>query len=386
MGEYNAKSFDADIAILGLGSMGSFAFWQTAKSKQTVIGFEQYKPGHAQGAGHGETRIFRTAYGEGVEYVPLLQEARTLWKELEDETQVELYTENGGIMFGPENDSFMENVGKSVHVYNLPHKTWNGKEARKAYPQIQFKDNQTAIYEELAGYIRPELAIETAVKRGEELGGKIYAETPVTAIDADSAGVTVSTAIRQFRVKKLIVSAGGWTNSLLPQLNLPLELERQVLVWYDAKNPELFTPEKFPIFSRVVDGVGFYGFPSLDGKTVKVAIHRGDSDIIHHPSEVDREIRDKDLEVVTKLVKEYLPGLEPEPVKAKTCFYTNTPDEHFVIGEAPGLSNVILLGPMAGHGFKFAPVIGKIGANLALGKTSGLAIDIFNPGRFINKI
>lgn len=117
---------------------------------------------------------------------------------------------------------------------------------------------------------------------------------------------------------------------------------------------------------------------------MKVAIHHGGGDIIDHPSEVDRQIHNKDLDAVTKLVKEYLPNLNPDPVNAKTCFYTNTPDEHFVIGEAPGLSNVILLGPMAGHGFKFAPVIGKIGADLALGQTPGLAIDIFNPSRFKN--
>jgi len=382
MAENRKQFFDADIAVVGLGSMGSFAFWQLAKRKKKVIGFEQFKPGHDQGAGHGETRIFRTAYGEGVEYVPLLKEARTLWKELEEETEVELYTENGGTMFGPKGDAFIETVEESVHKYNLPHQTWDGKEARKVFSQIQFKDDQKVIHEELAGFIRPELAIETSVRRGKELGGVAYTETPVTSITPTDDGVTISTKEKKYRVKKVIVSVGGWTNSLLPELHLPLQLERQVLVWFNAKDPELFTPEKFPIFSRVIDGVGFYGFPSLDGKTVKVAIHHGGGDIINHPSEVDRQIHPKDLEPLTKLVKTYLPNIIPEPIKAKTCFYTNTPDEHFVIGEAPNLSNVILLGPMAGHGFKFAPVIGKIGADLALGETPALPIDIFNPIRF----
>ncbi|MGD6942929.1 N-methyl-L-tryptophan oxidase [Cytobacillus gottheilii] len=375
-------SFDADFAVVGLGSMGSFAFWQLAKRNEKVIGFEQFKLGHDQGAGHGETRIFRTAYGEGVDYVPLLQEARTLWRELEAETNVELYTENGGTMFGPAGDAFIETVEESVHTYNLPHKALSVEEARNEFSQIQFKDDQKVIYEEYAGYVRPELAIETAVRRGEELGGKVYSDTAVTSIEHDEDGVTISAGEQQFRVKKVIVSAGGWTNSLLPQLNFPLKLERQVLVWYDAKNPEQFTSDKFPIFSRVVDGVGFYGFPSLDGKTVKVAIHHGGGDLIDHPSEVDRKIHEKDVEPVTRLVKEYLPDLIPTPVKVKTCFYTNTPDEHFILGEAPGLSNVILLGPMAGHGFKFAPVIGKIGAELAVGETPELAIDIFSPDRF----
>ncbi len=378
----NHKFYDADYAVVGLGSMGSFAFWQLAKRNKRVIGFEQFTPGHDQGAGHGETRIFRTAYGEGVEYVPLLQQARSLWQEFQAEADVEVYTENKGIMFGPIGDAFIETVEESVHTYKLPHKKLSPEEARGTYPQINFKDNYKIICEEYAGFVRPELAIETAVKQGIMLGGTAYNDYPVTAIASDEEGVLISAGEEQYRVKKVIVSTGGWTNSLLPQLNLPLELERQVLVWYDAKNPALFTQDKFPIFSRVVDGAGFYGFPTLDGKTVKVAIHHGGGDIIHHPNEVDREIHKKDLNKVTELVKEYFPDLDPDPVKAKTCFYTNTPDEHFIIGEAPGLSNVILLGPMAGHGFKFAPVIGKIGADLALGETLDLDIGIFNPNRF----
>ncbi|MBS4195245.1 N-methyl-L-tryptophan oxidase [Lederbergia citri] len=375
------KELDWDVAVVGLGSMGSFAFWQLARMGVNVVGFDRYRPGHDKGAGHGETRIFRTAYGEGVEYVPLLKEARLLWRELEGETGVELYTENGGTMFGPKGDIFMKNVEASVNEFSLPHKKYTGSEAKKVYPQINFKENHVAIYEEFAGFLRPELSIETAVKRGEELGGNIFTESPVEKIEADENGVTIICEDRQFRVKKVIVSSGGWTSQILPELKLPLSLERQVLVWYDAKNPEQFTPEKFPIFSRMKDGIGFYGFPTVDGKTVKVALHHG-GQIVNHPDEVDREIHESDLEPVTEKVKEYFPDLIPVPVKAKTCFYTNTPDEHFILGPAPGLPNVTLLGPMAGHGFKFAPIMGKIAAELATDKTPTLEIGMFDPSRF----
>ncbi|MEC5425259.1 N-methyl-L-tryptophan oxidase [Virgibacillus sp. C22-A2] len=384
MTEKIQQKLDADVAVIGLGSMGSFAFWQLARMEESVIGFEQYRPGHEHGAGHGETRIFRTAYGEGVDYVPLLQEARGLWRELEAETNVEIYTENGGTMFGPEGDLFIETVEESVHTYKLPHKAWKGEEARKHFPTINFQDHHKVIHEQLAGFIRPELAIETAVKRGEELGGTVYSDSRVTAIKPDPDGVSIWCGDTHFRVKKVVVAAGGWTTDLLPDVHLPVELERQVLVWYDAKNPELFKAENFPIFSRVKDGLGFYGFPSLDGKTVKVAIHHG-GESVDHPENVDREIHDTDLEPVNRLVKKYLPNLKEEPIKAKTCFYTNTPDENFVVGPAPNYDNVTLLGPMAGHGFKFAPVMGKIAAQLATGQQPVLPIDIFDPGRFNKK-
>ena len=374
-------TIDGDIAIVGLGSMGSFAFWQLAKLGVNVIGFDRYRPGHDKGAGHGETRIFRTAYGEGVEYVPLLQEARELWRELEAETNTELYIENGGTMFGLKDDAFIKTVQESVDQFNLPHKTWDGAEAKQEYPQINFQPNQIAVYEDLAGFVKPELAIETAVARGKQLGGTALIDTEVTKIEPDENGVTIICHDQTYRVNHVIVSSGGWTSSLVPQAKLPLSLERQVLVWYNARNPESFAPNKFPIFSRMKDGIGFYGFPSIDGKTVKVALHHG-GQIINHPDEVDRDIHESDLAPVTELVKEYLPDLIPEPVKAKTCFYTNTPDEHFVLGPAPNAPNVTLLGPMAGHGFKFAPIMGKIAAQLATGETPELQISMFDPSRF----
>ncbi|MCR2823107.1 N-methyl-L-tryptophan oxidase [Lederbergia panacisoli] len=375
------EDFKWDVAVVGLGSMGSFAFWQLARMGVNVVGFDRFRPGHDKGAGHGETRIFRTAYGEGVEYVPLLKEARKLWRELEGETGVQLYTENGGTMFGLKDDPFIKTVEESVNTFNLPHKKYTGAEAKKVYPQINFQENQVAIYEEFAGFIKPELSIETAVKRGEELGGTVFTDCPVRNIEADEDGVSIICEDKQFRVKKVIVSSGGWTSHLFPGLKLPLSLERQVLVWYDAKNPEQFTPEKFPIFSRMKDGIGFYGFPTVDGKTVKVALHHGGENF-NHPDEVDREIHESDLEPVTEKVKEYFPDLIPVPVKAKTCFYTNTPDEHFILGLAPGLPNVTLLGPMAGHGFKFAPIMGKIAAKLATDKKLNLEISMFDPNRF----
>jgi sarcosine oxidase len=375
------ETIDGDVAIVGLGSMGSFAFWQLAKLGVNVIGLDRYRPGHDQGAGHGETRIFRTAYGEGVEYVPLLQEARELWRQLETETDTELYIENGGTMFGERDDSFIQTVQKSVDQFNLPHKTMEGTEARETYPQIAFKEDQVAVFENLAGYVKPELAIQTAVARGEKLGGTALLDTTVTKIEPDENGVTIISQGKTYRVKHVIVSSGGWTSSLVPQAKLPVQLERQVLVWYNCRNPEKFTPSKFPIFSRMKDGIGFYGFPSIDGKTVKVALHHG-GEHINHPDEVDRDIHESDLAPVTALVKEYLPDLIPEPVKAKTCFYTNTPDEHFILGPVPNVPKITLLGPMAGHGFKFAPIMGKIAAQLAIGKTPEHQISMFDPGRF----
>ena len=369
------------IGVIGLGTMGSFAFWQLAKLGYDVTGFEQFTPGHKHGAGHGETRIFRTAYGEGIKYVPLLKESRKLWRELEKESGKNLYTETGGVMFGLPDDVFIETVQASVDQFHLPHEKWTSTDANKAFPQINFSENQVAIFEQFAGFIQAEKAIQTAIDQGIANGGQAILQTEVKAIIPNDAGVTVITDDNKYRFDRIIVAVGGWTNSLLPELNLPTTIERQVLVWYQAKNPELFSSERFPIFSRMKDGIGFYGFPTVDGKTVKVAFHHGGK-LVNHPDEVDRHIHESDLSSLNELVSVYLQDLIPNPVRAETCFYTNTPDEHFIVGHHKKVPNTILLGPMAGHGFKFAPILGRIAAEKTVNQKLTLAIDMFDPNRF----
>ena len=123
----------------------------------------------------------------------------------------------------------------------------------------------------------------------------------------------------------------------------------------------------------------WYGVPSLDGETVKAAIHHEGREA--DPDGQDREVHRGDVTPVAELVAEGLPGLDPEPVRGKTCMYTNTPDGHFVLGRPPGLDRIVMLGPMAGHGFKFASAAGRIGADLAVDGSTELPIEFFSPAR-----
>lgn len=232
-----------------------------------------------------------------------------------------------------------------------------------------------------AGFVRPELAIQAASQRAIELGARIYCGVSVTAIEPDDAGVTIYCGEESFRVGHVVVSAGAWASKLLPQLSLPVWVERQILVWYRAKNPDAFTLENFPTFAREREGHRWYGFPSLDGDLVKVAFHHGGDTV--DPDTIDRATHKEDTELLSNFIERYIPDLDPNPVKAKVCMYTNTPDNHFIIGPVSGLPNVTMLGPMAGHGFKFAPIMGKLVAEVATGATPALNIDMFRPDRLI---
>ncbi|PTX64787.1 sarcosine oxidase [Melghirimyces profundicolus] len=372
---------DADIAVIGVGSMGSFALCELASMGVNVIGFERYAPGHDRGAGHGESRIFRTAYGEGTDYVPFLQQARDLWKHLESMTGIDIYTETGGMMIGRPNDGFLEEVLMSAEAYNLPHQVLDAEEARGRFPQHRFDNEDIVFLDPLAGVLRPELAIQAASTLATEKGARLYCGCPITALEPHSAGVTIHCEGEKFHVGHVVISAGAWTSRLLPQLSLPVWVERQIMFWYPAGNPREFVPDRFPISIRITDGDAWYALPTLDGKTVKVALHTEGERV--DPDTIDRAIHTKDSELLSQFAQKYIPDLDSEPEKGKVCMYTNTPDNDFVLGSVSGVPHVTLLGPMGGHGFKFAPIMGKLAAEVATGISPSLAIDLFSPDRLI---
>jgi len=381
------SSSEAEVVVVGLGSMGSQALWQVARRGVSAIGIEQFAPGHDQGAGHGESRIIRSCYQEGPQYVPLIQAAFPLWRELEEETGQRLLTENGALFIGHPDSGYLPDAIATARAYDLPYELLDAGEASRRFPQHRLRSEEAAFLDLKAGFLRPEAAVRAAAGRAERLGARVVTAARVEAIEEHSDRVEIRTAAGTFRAARAIVAAGAWTEKLLPDLGLPLWVERQVMFWFRAHHPEEFAPERFPVFirERSQDHTWYglpswYGVPSLDGETVKAAIHHEGAPA--DPDHQDREVRERDATPVSELVADGLPGLDPKPVRGKTCMYTNTPDGHFVLGRPPGLERVVVLGPMAGHGFKFAAAVGRIGADLVVDGTTELPIDFFSPARF----
>ncbi len=370
---------DADVIVIGCGTMGSFTLWRLASRGVKALGIEQFEPGHDRGSGHGESRIIRTASFEGANYVPLVQSAFGLWRELEEETGASLLTVTGGLMIGRPDSSLIEGTIRSFHDHGLAHDVLQNAELSERYPQHALEKGEVAVCEEEAGVLRPERSIETAAHRAEDLGARLLRNTTVERLRETSDGVEVEAGGRTYRARRAVVTAGAWTEKLL-DLGLPLVVERQVLAWFAAEEPDLYTPERFPICIHQQDGWEWYVFPSLDGATVKAAVH-------HHgqtadPDSLDREVKPEDVEPVSRLVGRGLRGLRKTPVRAQVCMYTNTPDEHFLVGPVPGLERVVILGGFSGHGFKFAPIMGEIAADLSLQGETEHPIEQLSLARF----
>src|SRR5437879_3226690 len=268
------SSTEAQVVVVGLGSMGSQALWQLARRGVTAIGIEQFAPGHDQGAGHGESRIIRSCYQEGPQYVPLIQAAFPLWRELERETGQHLLTENGALFIGRTDSGYLPDAIATAEAYGLPYELLDAAEASRRYPQHRLASDEAVFLDVKAGFLRPEAAVRAAAGRAEQLGARVVSAARVEAIEERADRVEVRTAAGTFRADQAILAAGAWTAKLLPELGLPLWVERQVMFWFRARDPGQFAPERFPVFirersqDRTWYGLpSWYGVPSLDGET-----------------------------------------------------------------------------------------------------------------------
>jgi len=345
--------------------MGALSAWQLAARGARVIGFERFRPGHDRGSSHGDTRIFRTAYFESPEYVPLLQRAHGLWRQLEKESGAELLTLTGGLAIGPADGELVAGVLNSARESRLPHRLLDSSEMNRLYPQHQLAAGDVAVLDEQAGFLRPERSVAAAAARAEALGARLMTETEVTAIKAADGGVVIETSRGRFAAERALVAAGGWTSKLLPQLGLPLVVERQVMGWLAVDAPNSFSPERFPIFIREVAGGRFrYGFPTTDGRSIKLAVHHEGTDA--DPDSIDRQVEDADLLPLREFARAKLRGVTGEVVGARVCMYTNAPDERFICASPTDQPGVTVLSACSGHGFKFASVMGELMADFIL--------------------
>ncbi|HEV2140963.1 MAG TPA: N-methyl-L-tryptophan oxidase, partial [Candidatus Dormibacteraeota bacterium] len=321
--------------------------------------FERFRPGHDRGSSHGDTRIFRTAYFESPEYVPLLQRAKQLWLELETETGADLLTMTGGLTIGSPDCGLVTGVLASAERHVLAHRVFDARQMQKLYPQHRLVAGEVAVFEDEAGFLRPERSVAAAAARAEALGARVMVESEVTSIEASSSGVVVDSSSGRFAAGRALVAAGPWTAKLLPGLGLPLKVERQVQAWLAIDDPAAFSPTRFPIFIREIDGGRYrYGFPTTDGHSVKLGVHHEGSE--SDPDSVDREVTEADLQPVMAFARDALPDVSDRVIDACTCMYTNTPDERFMVISPAQMPGVSVLSACSGHGFKFAPVIGDL--------------------------
>jgi sarcosine oxidase len=373
-----------DAIVAGLGGIGSAAAYHLARRGKRVLGLERYTPAHDKGSSHGQSRIIRQAYFEDPSYVPLLLRAYELWRQLERETDEDLMTLTGGLMIGPPESRTFTGSKATADEYGLPYEVFDAGELKRRYPMFEPTEGTIALFEEKAGIVRPEAAVRAHLDRAASLGADLRFEQEILTWQPTDFGVRVETASGVYEAKRLVVTAGAWAPKLLADLGLPLQVTRQILFWLDpVGGVEPFLPDRFPVFIwEPEDGNSFYAIPAHDGPRgrVKVAFFRADGTPAD-PDTIGREVHDHEVYFIRSYMAKYVPALDGELLYAKTCMYTNTPDEHFVISIHPEHPQVAIAAGFSGHGFKFCGVVGEILADLVTEGETDQPIDCFSPTR-----
>jgi sarcosine oxidase len=383
---------DADVIVVGLGAWGSQALWRLAQRGLRVIGVERYGIGHSMGSTHGATRLFRVACMEHPGLAPIATRARDLWYDLGERTGQTLLRQTGGIMVGPRDGHVVAGTLRAAEDAGLAVTLLDHNELVSRFPQYaDFASDDIGVWDPAAGITYPEKGVRAAVSAATDLGATVLTDTRVTAIELVDGGVEVSAGGRVLHCSRVVVALGAWMPDFV---DTPLVARRTPLFWFEGTRPEQTQPEgdfeldAFPVFIRQLpDGTTLWGHGADhtdgDGYAVKIGLEdSGNAFRDTHADSVDRYIHPgDDYGMLSEAVARAFPGLDSVPVKAIPCMVTNSPDRQFVIGHPGGDERIVVAGGDSGHGFKHAPAIGELLAQLAVGEELFTDIAFMDPDR-----
>ena len=376
-----------DVLVLGLGGMGSAALAHLAARGLSAVGLEQDDVPSLRGSSVGETRVIRKAYLEDPRYVPLLLRAYELWRELEARERATLYVRTGCLVLGPRDHAAVRGTLASAEMHGLPHAVLEEDEVRARLALVPVPGDR-GVLEEDAGFLRVEACTAAHARWAQASGAAVRTKTRVASVDL--AGGKVRATLEggeTVTADKMVVSAGAWLASApgLAEIAraLPLVVERQAQLWFRSRAPETTGPPRLPVFIHFTGAGTFYGLPpdaQNDAPGVKVYRHH-DGEATQADA-LDRTLRPADEAAVRGYVRAHLPAADGELLRSRICMYTNTPDEHFLVGEHPRWPQVVVLGGFSGHGYKMASVMGEIAADLVTKGASRFDLGMFCVGRF----
>jgi sarcosine oxidase len=371
-----------DVAVIGLGAMGSATLFHLARRGRRVIGIEQFKAGHDRGSSHGESRAIRLGYFEHPSYVPLLRRAFENWREVEKLSGETIQTVTGVLEIGKPDSIVVAGSLEASRLHGLDHEVLDATGIRKRYPQFTLPDDYSAVWQPDGGLLPPELGNAIHLRLARAAGAEVLTGAKVLGLEPHNSAVRLTLRDdRTIAASSVVVCAGAWIADLLPELKPHLVLSRQVLCWFAPSEPQMVGLGTLPVF--IVDGEDdtAYGFPVISDAGFKCASHLS-SGTLGHADTARQDAGARDEARMRRFLDRYLPAAAG-PLKAmKTCIYTKTPDEDFVIDLHPDDSRVVIASPCSGHGYKFASVIGEVLADLATERTTKQDISRFRIGRF----
>jgi sarcosine oxidase len=379
-----------DAIVVGTGIMGASSLASLAAAGLKVLGIDRFEPPHARGSSHGHTRVTRKAYFEDPRYVPLLEQSFVRYRSLEREVGRPLFQPTFGLYFGAPDHEGMIGVARAAREHALPHRAVSTSDLSSDFP-LRLGPSDHAVREDEAGVLAAEPMVQAFLEVAEKYGAQRLSNVVVRALEPVAGGVRVHAGDERLQACRVVLAMGGWSAdaALLPAI-APLVVERQVQLFFQPDNPSAFTCDRMPIFLRFGDpgALTFYGIPIVprfggrSAEAVKVCAHHGGA--LTTVEQIDREVHADDEALVIDFVTRHLPALGTRIVERQVCLYTNTPDEHFVVGPHPAMPRVVALAGFSGHGFKLAPAVGTLVRDLVMDEAG--PHPLFDPKRFTDPV
>jgi sarcosine oxidase len=371
-----------DVAVVGLGAMGSAALFHLARRGVRAIGVERFGTGHERGSSHGESRAIRLGYFEHPSYVPLARKAYENWRALEALTGETVLTVTGILEMGKPGSVIVEGSLEASRLHGLPHEALDAKAIEKRFPQFRLPAGYGGVWQPDGGFLQPEKANALHLKLAREAGARVVMDNPVLAVEPNAASIRIVTEQGAFEAGSVVISTGAWIGGFVPQLRPVVTLTRQVLCWFEAREAADVALGNLPVF--IIDGEGGevgYGFPQFTPSGFKCAFHN-DSGVLADAEGATQDAGLADEARMRRFLEAYLPTAAGPLKKMRTCIYTRTPDEDFVIDLSPADPRIVVASPCSGHGFKFASVIGEALADLATKRATAHDLSRFSIRRF----
>ncbi|MBS0651072.1 MAG: FAD-dependent oxidoreductase [Verrucomicrobia bacterium] len=348
-----------DVIVVGAGIHGLAAAYNLSFHPQLNVAIlEQHRIGHPFGGSHGASRIFRSTYSHPA-YIDLMKRLCLQdWPELERQTQTQLLYSNPGCFFG--SGRTFERYLQTLSQSDLDKDILTAKEAKGLFPQFRFHDAAAVVHDRTAAVIDAGQTIQKLLRRCTEKSIPLLENTKLISIDTNSTNLRLITNTGDLFAKKLILTTGAWASPWLPITPI-----RQTVAYFKLEGPPN-SIGNFPCWLYIGEGENgiFYGLPEFGYEGIKIARHvttgpADDPD--QHPSPDQTQVK-----ILEKFVQaQFVPKIE-RLVSTETCFYANLPDEGFIVDLFPNDKRIAIASVCSGHGFKFAPLIGKLLAELVL--------------------
>jgi sarcosine oxidase len=367
---------DWDVIVIGLGALGSgAAYWASTRPGTRVLGLERFAFGHANGASADHSRIIRLSYHRP-DYVRLAKRAYATWADVEAEDGGDpIVTVTGGLDLWPADPAIpVVDYTASLAAEGVPFERFGADEVMGRWPQWRLADDVTAMYQAQGGLADPNRGNAAHRRLATARGATLLDETPVTAIRPSGGGYEVEAGDVVHAASRVIVTADAWTNELLAGFDrrLPLTVTKEQVTYFACPDPAAFAPDRFPVWIWM-DEPSFYGFPTYGEAGPKAAQDCGGQPTTPETRTFERD--EAAFARVRDFMARHLPGSVGPPIYTKTCLYTLTPDRDFVVDRLPDAPGVVV-GLGAAHGFKYASVLGRILAELAIDGTTPSAAEL----------